>query len=929
MRPHPIARAIALWSLGASLPGAQAQQTPPAADPPVQRVEVTGSALKRVDAEGALPVSTLTHADIERSGATDVETLVSSLPYLSQANASPTTQGLGASNFGLASMSLRGLGDKRTLVLMNGQRLPNFANGSSSVVDINAIPASAIDKVEVLRDGASALYGSDAMAGVVNFIMRREAQGVELNAYSGNPTRQGGGGITRVGLVAGWGEFAKDGHSLMVAADTSRDNALFGRDRDFAAWDWDPSPAGLWENSSTPSGRLYNWDPNFTYGQQPAVVGSGNFYGQTVQAPDHCADTGSTYHWFWGDCRYNGSPVQSILPQTERTNVLASARWQLGPDTEWFADAVYSKGKQKVTQLPSPYSPVFLVQDELFNPPETIPTILLRTSNAHYGVSGADPLVDGDLAVSYRAFDLGNRVQVDHTDSIHLASGFKGTWSDWDYSATLGYNRSGVRDVAEAGFQRQSLLVNLLNDPAGPFQDGNLANGEFNPFAQYQDATTQAAMRTANFSGTTVKVAQSKIGVDLAGSRALYDNAAGQASLALGAGVDRERLDFAANPVMQTADVTGYAGSYLPFKVSRQHAYAFTEAVLPIVKGLEGDLALRYDHYQSVGSTTNPKLSLRAQPMKALVLRGSVGTGFRAPSLPELYSPEVSGASPLIDDPFSGTSNQFPSVTGGNPALKPEKSRQFSLGLVSEPMANLSFSADYFHIRVDNPVLTLPSQLIVNRAYAGDAYFLSLITLTDDGSALASFDNRLRNGGRMEVSGVDIDLKWRIAKWDARTLTAQLAGSWMGQYDLTDPAGNQQASVGKSVDESNAPLNAVQNGGVIFRWRHALTLAYAEPTWGVALTQNFQSAYDDAQPVNDYWNGEPFKPHHVAAFSTYDLHADYTGFKDLKLGLGVKNLLDTNPPRVAGNTYYWQMGYDSTYYDARARFAYVSASLKF
>ncbi len=924
MKSNHIVRAIACLGLGGATVPALAQSADAA-----QRVEITGSALKRVDAEGALPLTTMSRADIERTGANDVESLVANLPYLSQANATPSTQGLGVSTFGLASMSLRGLGDKRTLVLMNGQRLPNFANGSSSVVDINAIPASAIEKVEVLRDGASALYGSDAVAGVVNFIMRRQAQGFQLDAYSGQPTRRGGGGISRVGLVAGWGDYDADGRNLTIAADTTRENALFGRDRAFAAWDWDPSPAGLWENSSTPSGRLYNWDPRYTYGQQPGVVGSGNFYGQTVQAPDHCADTGSTYHWFWGDCRYNGSPVQSILPEVERSNLLLSARQQLGSEAEWFADLSYSKGRQKVTQLPSPYSPVFLVQDQLFNPPQTVPTILLRTRNAHYGVSGADPVIDGDLAVSYRAFDLGNRVQVDHTDSLHLASGFKGSAGHWDFAATAVYNRSAVRDVAEAGFQRQSVLVNLLNDPDGPFQDGQLANGEFNPFTQFQDPMVQAAMRTANFSGTTLRVAQAKAGLDLAASRVLSDGPDGSWSLALGAGFDRESLHFTANPVMQTADVTGYSGSYLPFDTRCWHWYAYAESVIPLAKGLEADLALRHDRYDEVGTTTNPKASLRWQPMKSLVLRGSVGTGFRAPSLPELNAPEVSGASPLIDDPFSGTSNQFPSVTGGNPALRPERSQQFSAGFVAEPAPGLSFSADYFHIRVDDPVLTLPSQLIVNRAYAGDAYFLGLITLTPDGSALASFDNRLRNGGRMEVGGIDIDAKWKIGRHAGGDWTAQLAGSWMAQYDLTDPAGNRQASVGRSVDEGNAPLNAVQNGGIIFRWRHGLTLSYAAPQWGLSLTQNYQSAYDDAQPVNDYWNGVPFKPHRVGAFSTYDLHADYTGFKDLKLGLGVKNLLDTDPPRVAGNTTYWQMGYDATYYDARARLVYLSAALKF
>jgi iron complex outermembrane recepter protein len=201
-----------------------------------QRIEITGSSIKRIDAESSLPVTTISRADIERSGVTNVEQLVKAISSVATAGSTSGSTLSGLATYGLSSVSLRGLGEARTLVLVNGRRLATFAgsNGSTVAVDINAVPLAAIERVEVLRDGASSLYGSDAVAGVINFILRSDYTGLELSAQYGAPTRSGGGAVSRAGIVFGTGSVDKDRFNVMLAANVEKSESLYGRERNFA-----------------------------------------------------------------------------------------------------------------------------------------------------------------------------------------------------------------------------------------------------------------------------------------------------------------------------------------------------------------------------------------------------------------------------------------------------------------------------------------------------------------------------------------------------------------------------------------------------------------------------------------------------------------------------------------------------------------------
>src|SRR5437764_7835024 len=224
---------------------------------PIARVEVTGSSIKRADVEGSLPVQMVSREDIKRSGATNTAELLTALSSNSMVGAINQAEGAGLSTYGESTASLRGLGASKTLVLVNGRRLGNYATDGTAV-DVNSIPLAAVDHVEVLKDGASGVYGSDAIGGVINFITKKNYQGVELNGYT-SVSRYGGGQTHKASILAGFGDFDEDRYNFTVSADVSRDNAIMGNQRDYSRNGWLDN--GFRDSSATPSGNLTTFNP--------------------------------------------------------------------------------------------------------------------------------------------------------------------------------------------------------------------------------------------------------------------------------------------------------------------------------------------------------------------------------------------------------------------------------------------------------------------------------------------------------------------------------------------------------------------------------------------------------------------------------------------------------------------------------------------
>jgi iron complex outermembrane receptor protein len=332
---------------------------------PIARVEVTGSSIKRADVEGALPVQMVSRDDIKRSGATNTAELLTTLTANAMAGASNQAEGAGLSTYGLSSASLRGLGSSKTLVLVNGRRLGNYATDGTAV-DVNSIPLASIDHVEVLKDGASGVYGSDAIGGVINFITRQNYQGVEATGYT-SASRYGGGQTHKASILAGWGDFDDDRYNITLSADVSKDNAIFGNQRDYARTGWNNN--GLRDSSATPSGNFSTFNPVTTpnaMGVVPnALTSIGTGIGNGL-SQNNCAANGSAWDANLGACRFDSSPYVNLVPAAKRANVGGNFRFKLNDSTELFMEGFVSRNETTQQAQSSPYSASFLSTDPEF-----------------------------------------------------------------------------------------------------------------------------------------------------------------------------------------------------------------------------------------------------------------------------------------------------------------------------------------------------------------------------------------------------------------------------------------------------------------------------------------------------------------------------------------------------------------------------------
>ncbi len=889
----------------------------------VQRVEITGSSIKRVDAETALPIQTVTREDIAKLGVTSTEQLLQTVSANSSAGATNSSQNAGQATYGLTSASLRGLGANRTLVLVNGRRLANYATDGTTV-DINSIPVSAIDRVEVLKDGASGVYGSDAVAGVINFILRKDFKGVELSGQYGQPTRAGGGHSAKWGMVFGFGDMDTDHFSAMASLDIAKDTAIYGSQRSYAGKSW--ADDGLFDESATATGAIRTYDPTIvtSHNQGSAIYADGSHIGNILgptsasSTTNNCSANGMSFDANLNTCRYNPSPFVPLTPDMDRINGGVNLRARLNQDNDFFLEGFISHTKTIIQEQASPYSVAFLATDGAFQKAGVNPAIVINPTSPYYPSSyilaSNHPEVNGQpVTVSYRALDAGARVHTDEADQYHLATGFTGTIKDWDYDAAYSYNTSVVAESTQGGYQSQLALVKLLS-----------GNDAFDPFVAQQTPALAAQIRATNYNGPMIHSNLTTQAIDLKGSREIMQLPGGPLAIAVGATLRKETLNLNPSAAYQSGDISGYGGAVLPYDVSRNSHSIFGEIDAPILKSLEADLSIRNDHYPNA-SSTNPKLSLKFKPIDQVLLRGSFGTGFREASLPELYTPLAVGTTAIFTDPVTNTPGQFTQLLGGNPDLVPEKSRQSSFGLVLEPMKGLSATLDFYHIHIKNDITGLDPQFVVQEAANNNPLYVGLVT-RDSSNNITQIVTKNVNVGAITTQGLDVDIKWQSVKSSMGQFNAELNGTWIQKYDEQTIDGSVQKSVGRTTDANGNPINAITNGGIILRWKHQLTGGWTYGAYGLDVTQNYQSSYWDAPPFS---SPDGVTPRRVGAFSTWDMQGQYTGFKNVTMRLGVRNIGDRNPPRVTTNGTYFQAGYDPTYYDPHGRFVYVSGSYKF
>jgi iron complex outermembrane receptor protein len=551
----------------------------------LETIEVTGSRIPRADTEGVAPVALFNREDIERSGATTINEFFRKMVFSSAGMIDEQiTQGFAP---GTSGIDLRGLGVNRTLVLLDGRRLPVYPfgqEGTQSFVDINTIPLAAIERIEVLKDGASAIYGADAVAGVVNLITRKDLGGLEVTPQLGMAD-EGDGKEGRLSAVAGkhW-----DHTSATVIVDYLNREAIMAKDRDITR-----SANGPIDDRSF-LGNPGTWIPLST---------------GLPQADVNCPSDRIITDGPASFCGYDFAPWVTLIPETQRLGLLTNLEHELEGGLRLFGRAMYSYSYSERDLAPTNNAPdLFFVSGD--NP--------------------TNPLGE-DMVVLYRLEELGPRRDEFETNAYNLLTGIGGYAGSWDWEVALGYGQVDAKVTGVNGYAAVADLQAAVDD------------GTLNLFGD------SPAFDPDSVSYTTNRDGQSKqYYADVKATGEVFEMATGPVQIAVGAEIRREEFHDKFDELTESGAILGVGGVSAEGDRNLQSTYA--ELSVPATEDLELQLAGRFDHYSDFGNTLNPKLGFRWQPRSDFLLRASAGTGFKAPALHELYSGDIVSFESLVDD---------------------------------------------------------------------------------------------------------------------------------------------------------------------------------------------------------------------------------------------------------------------------------------
>lgn len=884
----------------------------------LERVTVTGSSIKRLESETALPVTVISREQIEKSGASNVEDILRRVSA-SSAMLSDATQGAG---YATSNANMRGLGANSTLILLNGRRLaghPFGSIGGSAAVDLNSIPFAAIERIEVLRDGASAIYGTDAVGGVINFITRKDYSKGELTLRYGAPEKSIGGSEKTVSLAFGMGDLGKDGYNLLLTANFKDQERVKAIDQGLYLRHATEVPGSFPPTSFRGfPGAIFTGDFLVTPG---LYAGAGNQFAACDPALTVVSNTGDSPSGQPARyCRAIYAAMLDNLPDSEKTDVYARGTFALGGGHQVFVEGSIARnatiGRVAPTPLDSGAAKV--------NPDGTYPPFALPVTSRYFpqalltsmGFTAADWDADGDgfAEIVTRSLDMGNRVNDNTNAQYRFVVGANGQFGSWDYD--MGLNVAQARGkLAYDGYLLQTPYLAAL------------ASGNINPFGP-NDAAGLALLDAASLRGEVRRSKGTTFAYDAKISRELGQMGGGAMALALGVDLRKEKAEDRPTNANYSAGLHVGGEGTVPTTVASRNIYAvFGELALPFSKELEATLAARYDRYSDFGGSFNPMARLRYQPSKQLLLRASAGTGFRAPTLWDVNSPvantNTADAQKDWDCPVGQEKNprcltQFNVRLSSDANLKPEKSRQFSFGAVFEPSRDFTIALDYWNIEKRDTIGVITGDTLMGDEALYRKY-INRVKRSPDG-LLSYIETPVENLGKLKTSGLDLDIRTGFS-YDAGT---RVGLSYNGTYVLEYETQN-----GKDEPMINYVGQATGGIAPVPSWQHTLGLDWSRGDVNVALEHVFTNGWtESAAQVNA--NLGVNAPYKVKDTSRWNLAVTYKGFKNLTLRVGARNLLDDAAPFTASSSYgSHAAGFAGSFADPRGRFWYGTASYQF
>ena len=841
-------------------------------------VRVTGSNIKRTDTETANPVQVIGREQLEATGKASVADVLRSISA-NTGNAANETSNSGWAS-GSAGIGLRGLSQKNTLVLLNGRRLANYgfpANGlSDTFVNLNALPLVAVERIEVLKDGASAVYGSDAVAGVVNIITRQNYQGAEIGGSVGTAD-QGGLDETKLKFVGGLGDLERDGYNILFSLEAYNRDRLDQDERDLTqSGIYSDKPGGRWNGWSAKGARYL-----INGASVPMLDGNGQCPDGTTLVASAPIDglAGNT-------CGFNQAPFTTLIPSTKRWQAYANGTFRVSDNVEAFGEVLYSEVKG-VSWFGS--SPFFTLESGRFA--LNADTGLAEPVSSNLPANNPYNPYGRAVPIEYTFFNLGGTVKTNRSQSYRGLVGLRGSSERWDWEVGAFGARSSERETVSGGFANRWALADAL------------ATGSYNLLDP--SATPQSVLDGINIA--TLRPAESKLqGIDAKVSGTLGRTWAGDIGFASGLEWRREKLD-SNNPWQIDAGLQ-VRPAIAEVHGERTVTAAYAEAIVPLASRLELSVAARADHYDDFGDAFSPKLGLRWQPLDFLLVRAAASKGFRAPSLSENSDSTSISYGSVVDprDPDLPGSRQNPTFfTVGNTDLKPERTRSYNFGVVLSPWANTNLSVDYYKIELENLVGTNNTQTLVTNDVPGAVQ-------RDERGKIQAVYNRYQNLSDLKTSGIDVELRQRVPTDRFGTFNLSSAYTHVRDYRRPTVIG------GPLVDYAGSNL-----GATLPKNKATTSLDWAYGDVRTALTWYYTSGYDQkasttAQAVQD----------RVDSYSQFDLYVGYTGFEQLTLYAKIQNLGDEAPPYDASFPGI-RAPYDFSQYDLRGRYFTVGFDYRF
>ncbi|TXH75151.1 MAG: TonB-dependent receptor [Lysobacteraceae bacterium] len=954
LRRNRLTAAVQLTLLLA-LPGvALAQEAEADNSNTLDTITVTGTRIKQTNAVTAQPVFVLDRAKLEQTGAQSVGEVLQQLTASGKAlnakfNSSgnfgypPDGGGIGA---GSAQVDLRNLGSQRVLVLVDGIRWVNesSASGVSGSADLNTIPLAIVERIEVLEDGASAIYGSDAIAGVVNVITRKSFQGAEVHTYFGQYSD--GGDTTEASLTLGG---SGEGWSGVFGA------SYYEQER-ISSSEWgqssqcEPGAGNAACSSGTPQGRYVFFDPTNTTFYNITL---NNGATSPVFVPGN--PNGGTYHQFTGADRFNYAPFNLLLTPSERKALFASFSYDLSDSTRMHVKALYNNRQSANQAAPEP----------IFVGPGAgtgglADTISIPANHPFNPFGFALDANNNFVFIGRRPVEVGPRLFNQDVDTWYFNIGLDGLFDIGDRGFSWDANYVHTENKATQRFTNGYNIAKIklaLGDPAVCAATPgcvplDLFGGQGRPFTQAM--IDYIRTNQIDSSKQTLDLMSANITGDLF---AIGDRNAG---FAAGAEYRKYQGDFSPDPLRQTGESQDSFAAPVSADYTVKELYA--EINVPVLSTLDLTAALRWSDYSTFGSATTGKAGFRFQPMEDIVFRGTYSQGFRAPNLGELYGLTQFGAtlvdpcgptgSPVVDrtngvspgleaacvaqnvpDNFEQANTQITTFTGGNPNLEPEESDSWTLGVVYSPSwaENLSwsrkidFELSYYNHEIEGAVQARDIQELLNACLAAggtNPTLCSPFTRQTNGN-LNPPSNFLQNFGAIETDGFDAKFSWLSPEWGFGTLNASLQTTFVNDYKAVDKDGiTSSRKVGIETNDSAIPewQTNVQVGWNKGNLEASYGLRYID-----AVEENCANA-----TISDVPGCRNARGFNKLGSVTY--HDVQFGWKDaftlegLKLSIGANNLFGKEPPVCVTCSL---NGYDAGTYDLPGSFWYVSADYRF